>query len=140
MDGLIYTIFNTNTDRSDKKGTHWWSILDTDGKKDFFLFDLGIKGLKNYIIKDDETIIKKVLKGVENLKEDKSRINLVIVNLLKNNNNKLSEGEKNALSETATDFLHFIESFAEHENQNLIHLWLLENLIQNINANTCRLF
>ena len=109
-------------------------------KKTFFYLILGIKGLKNYIIKDDETIIKKVLKGVENLKEDKSRINLVIVNLLKSNDNKLSEGEKNALSKTATDFLHFIESFAEHENKNLIHLWLLENLIQNINTNTCRLF
>ena len=62
------------------------------------------------------------------------------MNLLKNNDNKLSEVEKNALSETATDFLHFIESFAEHENKNLIHPWLLENLIQNINTNTCRLF
>ena len=50
------------------------------------------------------------------------------------------EGEKGALSETCTDLLHYIESFAEHENQSLIHLWLLEDSIQDINTNTCGLF
>ena len=127
-----------NTDRSDKKGTHWWSILGIDGKKNFLLFDsFGIKGLKNFIVKDDEKIVGKVLKGVENLQEHKEQINLVNVTFVKNNYLKLSEGEKAAFLETCTDFLHFLESFADYENQSLIHLWWLEDPIQDISTNTC---
>ena len=141
MKGKKYSILIANTDRSAKQGTHWWSILDIDGKKDFLLFDsFGIKGLKKFIVKDNEKIVAKVLKGVENLKEDKTQINLVNVNFVKNSYSKLSEGEKTAFSETCTDFLHFLESFADYENQSLIHLWLLEDPIQDITTNTCGYF
>ena len=68
MKGKKYQFLIANTDRSDKQGTHWWSILDIDGKKDILLFDsFGIKGLKNFIVQDDEKIVAKVLKGVKNL-------------------------------------------------------------------------
>ena len=132
-----YPFLIANTDRSDKPGTHSWIILDIDGKKDFLLFDsFGIKGLKNFIVKDGEKILKNVLKGIENLKEDKTEINLGNVNFSINSYNKLSEDEKNSLSDTANGFLHFMESFAQYENQKLIHLWLLEDPIQDINTNT----
>ena len=122
MKGKKHPFLIANTDRSDKQGTHWWSILDIDG----YLFDpFAFKGLKNFIVKDDEKIVAKVLNGVESLKEDKVQINLVNVNFVKNSYSKLSEGEKAALSETCTDILHFLESFADYENQSLIHLWLL---------------
>ena len=141
MKGKKYPFLIANTDRSDKKGTRWWSILDIDRKKDFLLFDsFGIKGLKNFIVKDDEKIVAKVLKSVENLKEVKEQINLVNVNFVKNSHLKLSEGEKAALAGTCADFLHFLESFADHENQSLIHLWLLEDPIQDITSNTCGYF
>ena len=39
MKGKTHPFLIANTDRSDKKGTHWWSILDIDGKKDFLLFN-----------------------------------------------------------------------------------------------------
>ena len=114
--------------------------LDINGKKDFLLFDsFGIKGLKNFIVTDNEKIVAKLLKGVKNLKEDKMQINLMNLNL-KNSYSKLSEGEKGALSETCTDFLHFLESFADYENQSLIHLWLLEDPIQDITTNACGYF
>ena len=90
--------------------------------------------------KDDEKILVKVLKVVENLKEGKEQINLVYVNFVKNSYLKFSEGEKAALSETCTDFLHFLESFADYENQILIHLWLLEDPIQDITISTCGYF
>ena len=96
--------------------------MDIDGKKDFLLFDsFGIKGLKNFIIQNDEKILTKILKGLEGLKENKTEVNLVNVNFVKNTYNKLSEGKKAALSETCLDFLHFIESFAEYEYQGIIH-------------------
>ena len=105
---------------------------------DFLLFDsFGIKGLKTFIVKDDEKIVAKVLKRVENLKEDKEQRNLVNVNFVKSSYLKLSEGEKATLAETCTDFLHFLESFADYENQSRIHLWLLEDPIQDITTNTC---
>ena len=138
MKGKNYPLLIAHTDRSDKKGTHWWSILDIDGKKYFLLFDsFGIKGLQNFIVEDNEKIVAKVLKGVKNLKEDKEQINLVNVNFVKNSYLKPSESEKSALSETCTDFLHFLESFADYENQSLIHLWLLEDPIQDTTTNTC---
>ena len=141
MKGEKHPFLIANTGRSDKQGTHWWSILDIDGKKDFLLFDsFGIKGLKNFIVKDDERIVAKVLKGVENLKEDKEQINLVNVNFVKNSYLKLSEGEKATLSETCTDFLHFLESFSDYENQSLIHLWLLEDPNQDITTIACGYF
>ena len=84
MKGKKYQFLMANTDGSDKQGTHWRSILDINGKKDFLLFNsFGIKDLKNFIVKDDEKIVTKVLKGVENLKEDKEQINLVNVNCQK---------------------------------------------------------
>ena len=62
MKGKKYPFLIANTDRSDKKGTRYWSILDIDRKNDFLLFDsFGIKGLKNFIVKDDEKIVAKVL-------------------------------------------------------------------------------
>ena len=101
MKGKKYPFLIANTDRSDKQGTHWGSILDIDEKKDFLLFDsFGIKGLKNVIVKDNEKIVAKVLKGVKNLKKYEKQINLVNVNFVKNSYLKLSEGEKAALSET----------------------------------------
>ena len=141
MKGKKYPFLLANTDRSYKQGTHWWSILDIDGKKDFLLLNsFGIKGLKNFIVKADEKIVAKVLEGVKNLKEDKEKINLVNVNFVKNSYSKVSEGEKAALLKTCTDFLHFLESFADYENQSLIHLWLLEDPIQDITTNTCGYF
>ena len=141
MKGKSYPFLIANADRSDKQGTHWRSILDIDGKKDFLLFDsFGLKGLKNFIVQDDEKIVAKVLKGVENLKEDKKQINLVYVNFVKNSYLRLSDCEKAALSETCADFLHFLESFASYENQGLVHLWLLEDPIQNITSTTCGYF
>ena len=62
------------------------------------------------------------------------------VNFVKNSYFKLSEGEKATLSETCTDFLHFLESFADHENQGHIHVWLLEDPIQGITTNTSGYF
>ena len=65
MKGKKYPCLIANTDRSEKQDTHWCSILDTDVKKDFLLFDsFGIKGLNNFIVKDDEKIVAKVFSRI----------------------------------------------------------------------------
>ena len=55
MKGKKYPFLIANTGRSDKQGTHWWSILDINRKKDFLLFDsFALKGLRNIIVQNDE--------------------------------------------------------------------------------------
>ena len=42
--GAKYPFLISNMDRSDKEGTHWWSILDIHPKTEIFFFDsFGIK-------------------------------------------------------------------------------------------------
>ena len=46
-----YPFMIINTDRSEKQGTHWWSILDPHRKKNIFLFDsFCFKSRKSFII------------------------------------------------------------------------------------------
>ena len=54
-----------NTDANNKKGTHWWSILNMEPKNELFFFDsFGLDGLKHFIIQDDRKIIDKILIGI----------------------------------------------------------------------------
>ena len=39
LKGSHYPLATLNTDRSNLPGTHWWSILNIDQKKQLFLFD-----------------------------------------------------------------------------------------------------
>ena len=141
MKGKKYPFLIANTDRSDKPCTHWWSILDIDSKKGFLLFDsFGVLGLKNFIVQDDEKIVKKVLKGVQNIAPDKTELNLVNMNFSANSYDKLLDQDKSSLSETANDLFHFIESFARYEKENVISMWVLEDPIQEITSDTCGAF
>ena len=55
-----FAIFRT--DRENKSGTHWWSILDIYPKKDLLLFDsFGFVGFKQFIIDSDSSVIDKML-------------------------------------------------------------------------------
>ena len=54
-----------NTDRSGKKGTHWWSILEVSSKEQIFLFDsYGFIGLKEFIIDNDRNAIDEFFYGL----------------------------------------------------------------------------
>ena len=57
--GVKYPFLISNTDRSDKKETHWWSILDIHPKTEIFFFDsFGIEGIKNSINQDEKKIFQ----------------------------------------------------------------------------------
>ena len=97
-----------NTDRSDKVGTDWWSILDRDSKSDFLLMDsFGVVGLKNFIIKGDKKVIQKVLKGIEKLDKREKELNLINLKFSPIGLNRLTDIEKLSLSETAIDLFSF---------------------------------
>ena len=61
-----YPFIIMNTDRSDKKGTHWWSFLELHTKKEIFLFDsFSFEGFKEFILDDDRNILNKILYDIE---------------------------------------------------------------------------
>ena len=49
-----YPFIIANIDANNKKGTHWWSILDIEPKNElFFFYSSSLDGLKHFIIQDD---------------------------------------------------------------------------------------
>ena len=64
----LFTIMNT--DRSDKKGTHWLSFLNLHPRKEIFLFDsFGFEGFIEFIINNDRKALNKILFGIKKLKK-----------------------------------------------------------------------
>ena len=84
-----------NTDSSDKKGTHWWSILDIDPKNEIFYFDsFGLDVLKQFIIQDDKKTVHKILVGIEQMKRTDQKITLCKIKLNLEACSKLSKKKK----------------------------------------------
>ena len=64
--GAKYLFVVMNTDRSDKRGTHWQSFFNFDPKKEIFMFDsFGFKSFKEFVIQNDKKIINKIFYRVE---------------------------------------------------------------------------
>ena len=64
-----YSFMITNTNRSNKKGTHWWSVLELHNRKTLFLFDsFGFEGLKEFIILNYKKLIDKILFDLKKFK------------------------------------------------------------------------
>ena len=90
----------------------WWSILDIELKKDIFFFDsFGLDGLKHFVIQDDRDIIEKILFGTEIMTRTESNITLSSTRFNLNAYKNLSVEERDALSDTASNFFHFIQDF-----------------------------
>ena len=101
-----------NTDDSDKKGTHWWNTLRIEPKTDIFFFDtFGADKLRSFIIQDDKKVIEKILFGTEQLTRTDNKITLVNIKFNLNACKHLSKKELDALSDTASNYLCFIQAF-----------------------------
>ena len=72
-----YPFIIANTDLSNKRGVHWWSIFDIEPRNDIFFFDsFGLDGLKKFIIQDDKKIVDKILIGIEQMNKTDQKITL----------------------------------------------------------------
>ena len=72
-----YPFIIANTNKDNKRGIHWWSILDIEPRNDIFFFDsFGLDGLKHFIIQDDKKIIDKILIGIEQMNRTDQKITL----------------------------------------------------------------
>ena len=135
-----------NTDSSDKKGTHWWSILDIDPKNEIFFFDsFGLDVLKQFIIQDDKKTVHKILVGIEQMKRTDQKITLCKIKFNLEACSKLSKKKKkkkfDSLSDTARDFFYFVQAFGiKLKLKSFVNIWMVEDQIQDLESNTCGIF
>ena len=107
-----YHFVIASTDDSSKAGMHWWSILDIEPKTNTFFFDsFGLDGLKHFIVHEDRKIVEKVLFGTKKMTRTDNKITLCKIQFNLNACKNLSKIEINSLSDTATNFFHFIQAF-----------------------------
>ena len=106
-----YPFIIAHIDSLSHPGTHWWSILNIEPKPDiFFLDSFGIDGLKQFVIQDDRKIIEKMLFVTEQMTRTDNKITLNIKFNL-NACKYLSKKELDVLSDTASNFFHFVQAF-----------------------------
>ena len=120
----------------------WWSILDIELRKDIFFFDsFGLDGLKHFVIQDDRDIIEKILFGTEIMTRTESKITLSSTRFNLNAYKNLSVEERDALSDTASNFFHFIQDFGNKLwLRNFVNTWIVEDRVQNLDFVTCSIF
>ena len=107
-----YPFIIANTDSSSKGGARWWSILDIEPKNGIFFFDLfSLNGLRYFIIQGDKKVIEKILFGTEQMIRTNNKTTLVNIKFNLNACKNVSKKELDALSDTATNFFHFIQAF-----------------------------
>ena len=117
-----YPFMIMNTDRKNKDGEHWWSLLEITDKKQIFLFDsFGFIGLKDFIIDNDRLILDKFFYGLDKINKNDKKINLTYVRF---NINEYKKINKNTLTQTAQDFFHSLNQFTKFTIQiTLTFIW-----------------
>ena len=68
-----YAFAMFNTDKENKPGVHWWSVMDIHPKNNLFLFDsFGLEGFKLFVVNNNQQTINQLL---YNLKKCESKTN-----------------------------------------------------------------
>ena len=110
--GAQYPFVIMNTDRSNKKGTHWWSFLDIHPKKKIFLFDsFSFEVFKEFILQDDQKVLNKILYGTEKFNKKGNKITLITPRFFMREYEKSKK--MNRLNETTIDLLHLMNEYWE---------------------------
>ena len=136
-----FAIFNTDPHK--KAGTHWWSFLDIQPKKNLLLFDShGIDSFKYFIVDNDEKIIDEILYDFKKCKSNNpiSEIKLCSMTFDLNVWEKMSNQKKSQLNETATYFFHLLYQSAKLKKVNKMNIVIVENDLQKLSSSTCGLF
>ena len=134
-----YSFIIANTNSSDKSGSHWWSIMDIEPRADLFIsYSFGMNGLKSFIMQDDKKVIEKILLGTEQLTRTDNKTTLKFcLNACKNQ----TKNELDHLSNTARNFLYFVQSFGDKlKLRDFVNLWVVEDRIQDLDSVTCSIF
>ena len=137
-----YPFVIANADSSSKGGTHWWSILDAEPKTDIFFFDsFDLYGLRHFIIQDNKKVIKKILFGTEQMTRTDNKITLVNIKFNINACKNSFKTELDALSDTATNFFHFIQAYSNKlKLRDFVNIWMVGDRLQDLSSVTCGIF
>ena len=134
-----YPFVIMNTDRSDKKGTNWYSFFDLHPKKEIFTFDsFGFGGFKKFVIQDDQKFINKIFYGVEKFDKKDNKVTLVTLRFSIPEYKKLKIFDK--LSETTVDLLHLINEYGKKRLRNEFILHLVDDQLQMVEKDTCGMY
>ena len=86
-------------------------------------------------------LLKKILFGTERLTKTDGKITLVNVKFSLNAWKNLSKSELANLSDTARDFLYFVQSFGNKlKLRDFVNLWVVEDRIQDLDTVTYGIF
>ena len=133
-----YPFMIMNTDRSNKEGEHWWSLLEISSKQQIFLFDsFGFVGPKEFIIDNDKQIIDQFFYGLEKINKKDKIINLTYVHF---DNESYKKVNKDSLTPTARDFFHSLSQFSKVHNEISVNVYMEDDQLQNMKSDTCGLF
>ena len=133
-----YPFMIMNTDRSGKKGTHWWSILEISCKEQILLFDnYGFVGLKEFIIDNDRNAIDEFFYGLEKMNKNDKKINLTYVQF---DVTSYEQTDKLKLTKTAHDFFHTLYEFGRVHNRETVDVFMVDDCLQDLESDTCGIF
>ena len=102
-------------------------MLDIEPKTDIIFFDsLGLDGSRHFIIQDGKKVIEKILFETEQMTRTDNKITLVNVKFNLNACKNLSQKELDTLSDTATNFFHFIQAFGNKlKLRDFVNIWMI---------------
>ena len=96
----------------------------------FFFYSFVLDGLKHFIIQDERNLIKIVLFGTGKMTRTDNKITPFNIRFHLNACKTLSANELDALSDTASNFFHFIQAFGNKVKlHKFVNKWMVEDRI-----------
>ena len=84
---------------------------------------------------------EKILFGSKQMTRTEKKITLVNIKFNLNACKNLSKKELDALSDTATNFFHFIQAFGNKlKLRDFVNIWMVEDRVQDLSSMTCGIF
>ena len=135
-----YPFVIMNTDRSDKNGTHWWSLLDLHERKEILLFDsFGFEGFKKFVIDNDRNVLNKILFGIQKLQKKDQKIILISLKFSMKEYEKIKN--EHLLRPTTQDLLHLVYEFGRlHKIDDVITIHSVDDQLQKLEMDMCGIF
>ena len=114
-----YPFMIMNTDRTSKKGTHWWSFLEISSKEQIFLFDS--LGFVEFFY------------GLEKMNKNDKKINLTYVqfDLI-----AYKTTDRGKLTKTTQDFFHTQYEFGRVHNRHVVDVFMVDDQFQDLESET----
>ena len=86
-------------------------------------------------------MIQKILFGTEQMTTTDDKIMFVNIRFNLNTSKNLTKRELDALSDTASNFFHFVQAFGNKlKLSDFVNIWMVEDRVQDLNSVTCGVF